>query len=87
MNACLKAFGKFISHRHSGSGDIMFMIHHLISKGQVILRSYGFKGSAQVTSNITSHHLAKFGGHSNCGNRFKIVLVCHVIPRDHVTER
>ena len=31
-----------------------------------------------------SHHPARFGGHSYCGIRYVMVLVCHKISQDHV---
>ena len=64
---------KFGGHRYCSSGDIMFLVCHLIKQDHIIKRSVDYKKYK------LSHHPAKFGGYRHCTSRDIIVLVCHVI--------
>ena len=36
---------------------------------------------------MVSHHPTKFGADMDCGSKDKMLLNCHVIPQDRVTQK
>ena len=36
---------------------------------------------------MVSHHPTKFGADMDCGSKDKMLLNCHVIPQDCVTQK
>ena len=55
---------KFDGHRHCGSGNIMALVHHVISQDHVIKHSCDY--------------MAGYCGHINYGKR-GMVLICNLI--------
>ena len=67
--------GKFCEHRHCDSGDIVFLICHVIS------REHTFKGLCEFRVEeplMESHHLPMFGGHWSSASGNMKYLICHV---------
>ena len=73
-------------HWSSASGDVKFLMCHMISQDHVI------EGSCVVTGGreplMVSGNLAKFDGHKYCDSTDMIFLkICCVILKDHVTKK
>ena len=74
---------KFRGHRHCGSGDIIFLICHVISQDQIVKGSCDFKKQEPVKVGC---HPDKFDSHRYSDNGDIMVLVCHVILQDYVIK-
>lgn len=71
---------RFGGHEHCGSGDVMFLIFHMISQDHVPQEPWDFLGRSPKVS----HHHASIEGHRHCGSGDVMALVFQMISEDNV---